>query len=423
MKKTVLTSLLLTFTAIVFSYFIAEAWIAEVTVVLGPVLTWLFMMGVVFLPCYGTFYIVTSLIWRVKPSSLSKADITVLIAAYNEEDSIKDTIDSINNSNFLGSIEIIVVNDGSTDKTKDVLQKLSKQAENLLVINKENGGKSSALNVGLKYVKTKIVVTIDADTTMHENAIREIVSTHINNGFQATAGAIRVNNPSKNLITKVQNWDYMIGLASAKQAQGAHDGILVAQGAFSCFDVSVIRESNGWREDVVGEDIVLSWSLNKSGMVIGYAPFAICFTNVPENYKSFFNQRKRWSRGLIEAFRQHSDVLFKPSRNLPFYWYNIFFPIMDLAFVLGLLPALIAAIFFKYYLLAGVMTFLLIPLGLLMMLLIYFKQRQINKYLGLSWNSGGIVSFVIFILFFQLIQTPATLSGYISEIIRTKKKW
>ena len=423
MRKSVLISLLLTFGAMVFSYFIAEEWVVEVTDVLGPVLTWSFMMGVVFLPCYGTFYIATSLIWKVQPSLPSKADITVLIAAYNEEDSIKETIESINSSNFVGSIKIIVVNDGSTDKTKNILQDLSKNLDNLLVINKENGGKSSALNVGLERIKTNIVVTIDADTIMHVNAIQEIVSRHINNGFQATAGAIRVNNPNKNLITKIQNWDYMIGLASAKQAQGAHDGILVAQGAFSCFDVSVVRQANGWREDVVGEDIVLSWSLNKVGMVIGYAPFAICFTNVPEDYKSFFNQRKRWSRGLIEAFRQHSTILFKPSRNLPFYWYNIFFPIMDVAFVVGLLPALIAAIFFKYYLLAGVMTVLLIPLGLCMMLLIYFKQRQINECLGLTWNSGGIISFITFILFFQLIQTPATLSGYISEIIKTRKKW
>lgn len=423
MRKSVFVSLLLTFISIMFSYFIAENWISEVEIILGPIITWLFMMGVVFLPCYGTFYIASSLIWKIKQSTPSKENITVLIAAYNEEDSIKETIDSINASNFLGSINIIVVNDGSTDGTKNILQKLSKKLDNLLVINKKNGGKSSALNVGLKFITTSRVITIDADTIMHVSAIQEIISRHTNEGFQVTAGAIRVNNPNKNLITKIQNWDYMIGLASAKQAQGSHDGILVAQGAFSCFDVSVIREVGGWREDVIGEDIVLSWSLNKAGILIGYAPFAICFTNTPENYKSFFNQRKRWSRGLVEAFKQHSDVLFKPHRNLPFYWYNVFFPFMDLAFTFGLLPALISAIFFKYYLLAGVMTILLIPLGLCLMLLIYFKQRQVNQYLNLSWNSGGVISFIMFILFFQMIQTPATLSGYFSEIINTKKKW
>ena len=423
MRKSVAISLLLTFTFIMFSYFIAKSWISEVEIILGPVLTWLFMVGVVFLPCYGTFYIASSLLWKVKQSTPVKEDITVLVAAYNEEDSIKETIDSINNSKFLGSINIIVVNDGSVDGTKNILQKLSKKLNNLLVINKKNGGKSSALNEGLKWVKTDRVVTIDGDTILHINALQEIISRHISKGFQVTAGAIRVNNPNKNLITKIQNWDYMVGLASAKQAQGSHDGILVAQGAFSCFDVSVLREIGGWREDVIGEDIVLSWHLNKMGMLVGYTPFAVCFTNTPESYKSFFHQRKRWSRGLIEAFKQHSGILFKPHRNLPFYWYNVFFPFIDLAFTFGLLPALISAIFFKYYLLAGVMTILLIPLGLCLMLLIYFKQKQVNQYLNLSWNSGGIISFIIFILFFQIIQTPATLSGYFSEIVNTRKKW
>lgn len=422
MKKKLILSLLITTAALFASYYVARPWIDEVNEVLGSFLTWSFMFGVVFLPCYGTFYLASSLLWKVKPNTLKTyPGITVLIAAYNEEECIERTIDSINNGDYYGEISIVVVDDGSIDNTGSILKSIG--YDNVITITQTNTGKAGALNHGIKHVNTDIFVTVDADTLLHESALTNIVATHVNNCYDATAGAIRVQNPHTSLFTKIQNWDYMIGLAAAKQAQGTHDGILVAQGAFSCFYTYAVLSVGGWPAEDVGEDIVLSWAMNKKGMTIGYAPFAVCFTDMPETYKEFFAQRKRWSRGLIEAFRRHSSVLITPSRNLPFYWYNIFFPIMDVAFALGFVPAVIAALFFGNSLLAGYLTLFLIPLGLTLMLLTYSKQMQVNKYLGLGWNGGGIISFVMFVLFFQVIQTPATLSGYISELFKAKKNW
>jgi len=238
--------------------------------------------------------------------------------------------------------------------------------------------------------------------------------------YSAVAGSIRVNNDKTNLMTRLQYWDYMLGIASIKQAQGIYDKTLVAQGAFSCYKKSVL-ESLKWSE-TMGEDIVLSWDMLKLGYKIGHANNAIVFTNVPEKYTQFFKQRKRWSIGLIEAFRRHWRLLFKPSKGLPFIWYNLFFPYIDLSYMLFFFPSIILAVFFKYYLLAGTLTLLLLPLGLSMNLVIIYIQRKINKEVGLKFNNDWL-GFILFIVFYQLIQTPATITGYISEVFKMKKSW
>lgn len=406
------------------SYFIALDWISDVKKIFG-IFTLFILLGMVFIPCFAMVFVTTTLLFKQsKPKKMTTfPSISILVACYNEQDNIVGTIESILSQNYDGDYEIIVADDGSTDNSIENLNKAyTIEWYGLVKIlkNKINRGKSAVLNDALKLAKYDTIITIDSDTILHENAINNIVAKFISDDYSAVAGSIRVNNDKKNLMTRVQYWDYTLGIASIKQAQGIYNSTLVAQGAFSCYKKECLEKLK-WSE-TMGEDIVLSWDMLKLGSNIGHANNAIVFTNVPEKYFQFFKQRKRWSIGLIEAFRRNWGLLFKPSKGLPFIWYNLLFPYIDISYMLFFFPSVILALFFHFYLMAGLLTLLLLPLGLGLNLVIIYIQNKINKEVGLKFNNDW-VGFFLFILFYQLIQTPATITGYVSEILKMKKSW
>lgn len=119
----------------------------------------------------------------------------------------------------------------------------------------------------------------------------------------ATAGCLFVENDRKNFITKLQQWDYTLGIFGVKFYQGNYNSTLVAQGAFSAYKTSAIKEIGGF-QNCVGEDIVLTWELLSRGYEVNFAKNAIAFTEVPETLDGLLKQRKRWARGMVEAFRK-----------------------------------------------------------------------------------------------------------------------
>ena len=238
----------------------------------------------------------------------------------------------------------------------------------------------------------------------------------------AVAGTILVDNPFASLMTRIQQWDYIFGIASVKRIQSMYKGTLVAQGAFSVYRKSVLKELGGW-PDKIGEDIVLTWGIHSKGYRVGYEQNAIAFTNVPETYKHFFRQRKRWARGLVEAFKTYPKNLFKLKLHTPFVWYNFVFPYIDFTFLFIFVPGVLAALIFEYYLLASVMTLYLLPIGLFSNLIMYFIQKKSTSQNKLEMPKKNMTGFFIYLLFYQLIMTPATLSGYVSELLKRKRVW
>lgn len=426
MRK-LITAMSFSILAVIISIWIARLWIIELEAIFGY-FTWFMLIGMVFIPCFAMIYVTTSLFFsqKIKESIDLLPSISILIACYNEESNIIYTLNSILEQKYPNKLQIIVSDDGSTDNSLSLIRDfinnpiLNKGEDILLIDNKINKGKSNALNKALKKAKYENIITIDSDTTLHKKALENLVKKFKSDNYGAVAGAIRVNNDKKNIITRLQYWDYILGIASIKQSQGIYNMTLVAQGAFSIYKKELLEKLK-WSE-TMGEDIVLSWDILGSDNKIGHANDAIVFTNVPESYKMFFKQRKRWSIGLIEAFRRNGNLLYKPTKGLPFFWYNLFFPYIDISYMLFFLPSVIAAVFFKCYLMAGILTLLLLPLGITLNLVIITIQQRINKKVGLSYNND-IIGFILFILFFQLIQTPATIVGYFSEIFKMKKSW
>lgn len=406
------------------SIFIALPWLKDLSHVIGWPLTIFSIFGIAVIPGYCSTFVTFSALFDRRPKFVELQQypaITVLVAAYNEEKSIADTIGSIFRQNYPGDLEIIAIDDGSGDATAAILHSIVDVRFRPLILSK-NGGKAGALNAGLAQASYSIVITVDADTYLYADALRLIVARYVNDppNTVAVAGAIAVRNSRKNIITKFQEWDYFHGISVIKRVQSLYQGTLVAQGAFSLYDRDVVRELGGW-SNCVGEDIVLSWSMLTRGHRIGYAENAVVFTNVPENYKQLFQQRRRWARGMFEALRAHPKIIVTRRLSLTFVVMNMFFPWIDLAYLCFFIPGLIAALLGNY-LFVGPMTLFLLPLMFINNAVVFAIQNRMFLQRGLRVRKN-FAGFLIYALFSQLVLCPASLMGYLSEFLRLRKNW
>jgi len=349
--------------------------------------------------------------------------VTILIAAYNEEGSIGSTLSGIFQQDYPSEIKIIVINDGSIDKTRDVVVALQGDYLNLELIDlPSNCGKASALNHGLAGCSTDIVISIDADSYIFRDGVRHLVGRYLSDPIntKAVAGEVLIRNSRENWITKAQEWDYFLGIASIKRIQSLFQGTLVAQGAFSLYDRKTLVELGGWPE-MVGEDIVLTWKMLLKGYRIGHAEDAIAFTDCPNTLKKFVKQRQRWSRGLIEAFRENPAILIRPRLTTLYVWWNVMFPLMDIAYVFGFLPGLVLACFGVFWI-VGPMTLSLLPMAFLLNWQMYLKGRGMFNQEQLKVRKN-ILGFIFYVFAYGLVLQPACVYGYFSEFLNLRKTW
>lgn len=406
------------------SWYLALPWIADLSVYVPYLVATIVVLGIAILPGFAFAFIFFSLLLDRRPPARTHfllPPVSILVAAYNEQDNIAETLTQLRKQNYPGDVEIILIDDGSKDDT--VKNARAVNAPNVSIIAlPRNGGKAKALNAGFRRARHDLIISVDADTCMHEKALENIVSRFLGDppGTVAVAGAINVKNSRRNWLTRIQEWDYFHGIAVVKRTQSLYQGTLVAQGAFSLYTRQALLEVGGW-PDTVGEDIVLSWSLLKRGYRIGYAENAVVFTNVPETYVRFYQQRRRWARGLIEAFKLHPRILTVFRLNSTFFYLNLCYPFLDTIYLLCFLPGLIAACF-GYYFLAGPMTLAVLPLGILNNLLMYHVQKRMFADAKLRVRRN-IFGFIFYVLFAQLLMSPASVAGYYAEFMNRRKTW
>lgn len=426
--------LLLSFCWVFLSAYLGRFWFEDMQGVFGTIIAALIFMGIALIPGWAMSFVVFSLIFDQRPRYdvpelvTLLPPVSILVAAYNEEASIADTINGILSQEYPAPVEIIVADDGSTDATRSIMEQLiattpAGQFTITVVGDGTNKGKAAALNGALATATHSTIVTVDADSYLYKLALKSIVSHLVNSDKEvgAVAGTILVRNPGKNILTKMQEWDYFHGISVIKRVQSMYQGTLVAQGAFSAYKREALDSVNGW-DDTVGEDIVLTWGLRANGYKVGFSEVAMCFTNVPESLSQFVNQRKRWARGLIEAFRKHPEVIWDVKKNSPFVWYNLTFPFLDFTYMFAFVPGIIAAIFFQNYIIAGMLTLLLLPLSMVGNLVFFGHQRAIFKRLGLKVNRNW-VGIILYSIIYQIIMAYASLLGYASEFFNLKKVW
>lgn len=409
-----------------FSIWAAQAWFADLRQHVGLVLAVFLVYGIAIVPGFMNAFLAFSLMLDRRPQRAPLAvypPISILVAAYNEEASIEETLVSIARQNYPGEMQVIVVNDGSKDNTAAVVRRAQERYPWLSFVDLEkNGGKARALNIGFREVKHDHVITVDADSFLYRGALVHIVERYEADppSTRAVAGKILVRNSRLNWITRCQEWDYFHGIAAIKRVQSLFQGTLVAQGAFSLYDRDALAEVGGWPE-CVGEDIVLTWALLKAGYRVGHCEDACLFTNAPTTVKQLVKQRQRWARGMAEAFVKHPGILLKPRLSTFFIWWNLFFPWLDVAFTFGFIPGVIAALF-GYYWIVGPMTLALLPAAFALSLLMFSIERRMfrNQGLVVRRNYQG---FFVYVLLYSFLLQPASALGYLDELLRKPKAW
>lgn len=408
------------------SIWLSYPWFLDLSKIIGGVLASFFILFLAIIPGFINSFIAVALLFDKRPMAkeLSSApDISILLPVYNDGSLVESTVESLLQQNYSGSMSIILINDGSTDKTAEILDSLEKSHKQIKFINlKKNIGKAGALNEGLKYCTTDIIITVDADCWVKSDGIKNLVTRYLSDpsNTKAVAGVILIKNSRENWITKAQEWDYFLGIAAVKRIQSLFQGTLVAQGAFSLYDRSALIKVGGWPH-TVGEDIVLSWKLLDQGYRLGYAEDACVFTNCPNTLAQFLRQRQRWSRGLIEAFKANPGLLIKPRLTIMFIWWNLLFPFIDTAYTLGFIPGLILALFGKFWI-VGPMTLALIPPSLLLNQIMFHAEEVMFRKENLKIRKN-IFGFIFYMISYGIVLQPACVWGYISEIFKFKKHW
>ncbi|WP_145020655.1 glycosyltransferase [Paenibacillus sp. Y412MC10] len=411
---------------VIISIFVSIPWIRDLGTLITMPAAILIIVGISYIPGYMNAFMVSSLLLDKQPKakiSDPSEHISILIACYNEEAGIKNTLRYIANQDYNGEINVIVIDNNSTDQTAEVAKLAGKEfGIKLAVIHESRPGKNFALNSALAHVETELMLTLDADTLLHKSALRNIVARFLSSPADvcAVAGAVLVRNSRGKFLAKIQEWDYFLGIASIKRLQGLFQGTLVAQGAFSLYRTETVKQVGGW-PDAIGEDIVLTWRFLSNHWRVYFEPMAVAFTEVPENFKHFVRQRSRWARGMIEALK-----LVKPWRQpSPYTRYltfcNFVMPYLDAVYTLVWLPSLILA-FFGYYYIVGIMTVLVLPLTFAVNFILYLYQRRVFKALDLKIRKNYL-GFIAYVLLYQMIMSPVSVWGYIQEMFKLRRVW
>ena len=421
-----IVSLLFSLSWMGFSFWYSQPWYSDLSNEIGTFLAYFVITFVAIVPGFMNAFVAMALLLDRRPKVILDQHyppVTILIAAYNEGASIASTLSGIFLQDYPADIRIIVINDGSSDKTVDSVKALQSAHPNLELIDLgHNGGKASALNHGLAKCTTDIIISIDADSYILKDGIRHLVGRYLSDPIntKAVAGEILIRNSRENWVTKAQEWDYFLGIATIKRIQSLFQGTLVAQGAFSLYDRKTVLELGGWPE-MVGEDIVLTWRILSAGYRVGHAEDALAFTDCPNTLSKFIHQRRRWSRGLIEAFKDNPMILFKPRYSTLYVWWNTLFPLMDIAFTFGFIPGLILACFGIFWI-VGPMTLSLLPMAFLLNWQMYLKGKAMFNAEHLTVRTN-ILGFLSYVFAYGLVLQPACVYGYFSELFNLRKSW
>jgi len=261
--------------------------------------------------------------------------ISVVIPAYNEEKSIERTIESMLESDYpKDKMEIIVVDDGSKDKTYELAKK--HESDRVRIFTKENGGKGTALNLGIKKSSGEIIFTMDADTFVAKHSAKEMVRYFKNPKVMGVAPSMLVHKP-KNILQRIQQGEYLFGVFIRK-AFASVNAIYVAPGAFSAYRKEFFDKYGGYDTNNITEDLEIALRIQYHGYLIEYSEKSTAYTIAPQKFKDLLIQRRRWYAGLIYNTWNYRKMLGPKYGDLgafimPIGWASVLFSILAIFYI------------------------------------------------------------------------------------------
>jgi len=273
-----------------------------------------FILGIVLVSGRAVIIGILAIIEKLRPDHAKLSEpppsATVLIPAHNEETVIVQTVQSVLMSD-LHDIRVIVVDDGSSDRTLELLQSNFGENDCVQIIHQVNRGKAAALNNAMSHATTDFVVTIDADTEIEPDAIRKLLRHFSDPKVGAVAGNVKVGNRSR-WLTRWQALEYITSQNMEKRAFDLLNCITVVPGALGAWRREAIEAVGGITADTVAEDADLTIAIRRLGWRVTYDEEAIAWTEAPETPGQLIRQRFRWTFGTLQSFWKHSDTLFRP---------------------------------------------------------------------------------------------------------------
>jgi poly-beta-1,6-N-acetyl-D-glucosamine synthase len=262
--------------------------------------------------------------------------ISVLVPAYNEGLVIRQALASLTQLDY-PCLEILVIDDGSSDDTWQQAQQTALQDRRVRVLRKRNGGKASALNLGLASARGSLVLCVDADSRLNPAAVRYCVRHFDDPTVAAVAGNIKVVN-RENAVTRLQALEYIQGLALERRAQGAIGAVSVIGGPLGLFRKAALMAVGGYDHDTFAEDRDVTVKLLARGWRVLYEPLAVAHAESPSRWLDLLSQRYRWTRGTVQVVLKHRRHLWhwreRPTVGISL-WYmaidSIVVPVVSLA--------------------------------------------------------------------------------------------
>ena len=254
--------------------------------------------------------------------------VSILMPAHNESSILYPVIEQMVELNY-PNYEIIIINDGSSDDTAEVIKNLTAKYPIVRGIDlKPNCGKANALYLGLIASKGEILVGVDADSYLDKNAIRYLVSHFVNPNNGERVGAVTGNPRVRNrgsLLGKLQLCEYASIISLIKRTQRVLGKVMTVSGVCVAYRKRALLDCGFWDRDMMTEDIAVTWKLEKKFWDIRYEPRALCWMLVPETVKGLWRQRKRWSEGGLEVIFRHWDIFksWRRRRLAPIYFEQI----------------------------------------------------------------------------------------------------
>lgn len=392
--------------------------------------------------------------------------VSVLIPAYNEGSILFRTIQSILNMNY-PYCDAIVINDGSADDTLDLLVRqyhlkridlvyrsflktmpirgfyYNKDIPNLLIIDKEKGGKSDALNCGTNACRSPYICSVDADTLMEPDALLRLMTAVMESAVPVIAcgGVVRVINGvtiendkikeiglPKKWLGVFQIVEYLRGFLFGRCGLDKIQGTLILSGAFSLFQKQAVLEVGGFDPNNVCEDMEIIVRIHKQKLLdkkpyaIRFITDPICWTEVPETMKQLGKQRRRWHLGLIQTMMKYKSMIFNPRYGrvgmfaMPYYFFaEMISPLIEVLGYISMIGAYVFGIInFEFFFL---FLFLAVFYGVfLSVATVFLEEMTYRRYpgwehffilllFGVLENIGyrQINSFWRFIAFFQYL--------------------
>ncbi len=307
--------------------------------------------------------------------------VSIIAPAFNEEQSIIASVNALLNMKY-SNFEVVVVNDGSKDQTLQLLIDYfqlkpdnryrprflqhkpirqiysSPRYPTLVVVDKENGRKADALNAGINIASKELICTVDADSILEPDAIIKLLRVFMEDETTiAVGGVVRLANGCtykhrmvdkvllpKTFLGRIQAVEYLRAFLFGRVGWDYLNALLVISGAFGVFDRKALINAGGYLHDTVGEDMELVVRLHKYHRDnnipyrIRFISEPVCWTEVPEDFKTLAGQRNRWHRGLADSLYRHRDMMFRPSYGkvgsfaMPFFLFGeLLAPVIELS--------------------------------------------------------------------------------------------